>query len=83
MELKDQDVKHIYKWMGKTSQSLKNLESLYNGLATDIKEDRKERIELEKVVSESKGERKYIYGMIIFLYAAFVGSIVKGLKFFS
>ena len=95
MEFKDREIKHIYKWMGHTSQSLKNLDFLYKNLIVEIKEDRKEhKLQIRTLMAEYKAEiekckesadlfkyeKKYIYGMLTVLFGI-IGFIGKKVFF--
>jgi len=62
MELKDQDIKQLYKWMGKTSQSLIDINNRHNELITQIKEDRKER--KEEIKEDRKDHKEEIKTLI-------------------
>lgn len=77
MELSDAEIRELFTWVGTTTESIKNIEGNLGEHLKDYKQDqvefRKEIKALSGEIGITKGERKYIYGLIAFLYTSIVG----------
>lgn len=94
MELTDSESRHLFEVLGATTQSVKDLEGQFKEHKVDHKELKeeikalngcpfKEDIEeCKKEIGVTKGERKYIYGLITLLYTTIVAVFLKLFKLF-